>query len=60
MSMLMRRSLLRAIPRNTRGFAAAAGEGSYAEKQAALKAHAGGMFCVFGYSGGIVFVDGDG
>lgn len=43
MSMLMRRSLLRAVPRNTRGFAAAAGEGSYAEKQAALKAHAGGM-----------------
>ncbi|KAI0814896.1 mitochondrial cytochrome c oxidase subunit VIa [Irpex lacteus] len=40
MSMLMRRSLLRAVPRNTRGFAAAAGEGSYAEKQAALKAHA--------------------
>ncbi|KAI0348384.1 mitochondrial cytochrome c oxidase subunit VIa [Trametopsis cervina] len=41
MSMLMRRSLLRGIPRNTRGFAAAAGEGSYAEKQEALKAHAG-------------------
>ena len=41
MSMLLRRSLLRSIPR-TRGFAAAAGEGSYAEKQVALKAHAAG------------------
>ncbi|KAI0094946.1 mitochondrial cytochrome c oxidase subunit VIa [Irpex rosettiformis] len=41
MSMLMRRSVLRAVPRSTRGFSAAAGEGSYAEKQAALKAHAG-------------------
>ena len=43
MSMLLRRSLLRAVPR-TRGFAAAAGEGTYADKQAALKAHAGGMW----------------
>ena len=44
MSMLMRRSILRAVPRSTRGFAAAAGEASYAEKQVALKAHAAGKF----------------
>ena len=43
MSMLLRRSLLRTVPR-TRGFAAASGEGNYLEKQAALKAHAGGMW----------------
>lgn len=44
--MLLRRSLVRAVPR-TRGFAAAAGEGSYVEKQEALKAHAAGMCVAF-------------
>lgn len=44
MSMLFRRSLLRAIPRS-RGLATAAGDAaksSYQEEQAALRLHAGG------------------
>lgn len=45
MSMLARRSLIRALPR-ARGFATTTGEvaqNSWAEKQLTLKAHAAGM-----------------
>ena len=45
MSMLARRSLIRALPR-TRGYAGTAGEvakTNWAEKQAALKSHAAGV-----------------
>lgn len=47
MSMLFRRSLVRAIPR-TRGYAATSevAQTNWAEKQAALRAHAAGTFHV--------------
>ena len=43
MSFVIRRVALRAVPR-ARGFAAAAGKGSYREQQQALVAHAAGAF----------------